>query len=204
MARSENPPIGRGQTMDWYDDETPGSSINATGGAHLEGKEWMFEDLDYANLSNGIAPARSGKFVFCRLVRNKSGAALLPKRFAQYKADGTTADIFGGQVSGYGDTVGQVGGVVDEFLPAAGVPNNALFWLVVEGPTIMTTAASGDTNIGLGVMVIPSTDGKVIEQNTGVAAGAATFNQIQGAIGRSLLAVNATDSDIPVYVRRML
>ena len=204
MARTENPPVGRGQTMDWPTDEAPGSSLDSAGGAHLEGKEWMFEDLDYANMENGVAKARSGKFVFCRLVRNASGGALVPKRFAQFKADGATADIFGGQVSGYGDTVGQLGGVVDEFLPTAGAPANSLFWLVVEGPSKMTTAASGDTNISLGKGVIPSTDGKIVEQDVTVAAGAATFNQIQGCIGRTAEAVNGTDTDVMVIVRRML
>lgn len=204
MARSENPPIPRGATMDWYSDEAPGSSIDTSGGSHLEGKEWMFEDNDWGNVENGIAPARSGKFVFCRLVRNAAATALLPKRFAKYKADGATADVFGGKVDGYGTTVGQLGGVVDEFLPAAGAPVGSLFWLVVEGPSKMTTGASGDTNMALGVGVIPTTDGKIIEQDVGVAAGAATFNQIQGMIGRTLLGVNAADTDVMILVRRMI
>jgi hypothetical protein len=202
MARNEAPPIARGQTYTWYTDEN--GTVDATGGAHLEGKEWLFEDKDWANVQNGIAPDRTGMYVRCRLVRNKSGGALLPKRFAKYKTDGTTGAILPGQVSGYGDTVGQIGGVVDEFLPAAGAADNELFWLVIEGPSYMTTAASGDTNISLGSMVIPSTTGFVIDQDTTVAAGAATFNQIQGAIGRAMLAVNATATDVLICVRDML
>ncbi len=203
MARNENPPMGRGEVFTQYSDDT-GQTVDATGASHLEGKEWEFEDLDYSNLSNGIAPTRSGKKVICKLVRNSFTTVLLPKRFAKYKLDGATADILGGQVDAYGDTVGQIGGVVDEFLPAAGVAANGLFWLVVEGPSKMTTGASGDTNISAGSMVIPTTSGKIIDQDVTVAAGAATFNQIQGAIGRALLAVNATDTDVMVQVRRML
>lgn len=203
MARNENPPMGRGETFTFYTDDT-GQTVDATGAAHLEGKEWVFEDNDYANVSNGIAPTRSGKQVTCRLTRNSSTTALLPKRFAKYKIDGATADILGGQVDAYGDTVGQIGGVVDEFLPAAGVAANGLFWLVVEGPTKMTTNGAGDTNITAGNMVIPTTNGTIIDQDVTVAAGAATFNQIQGAIGRALLGVNATATDVMVNVRRML
>lgn len=203
MARNETPPCDRGQVFTTYTDDV-GATVDATGASYLEGKTWIFEDIDWTNIANGVKPYRSGKYVKCKLVRNASGGALLPKRFAKYKIDGATADIFGGQVSGYGDTVGQVGGVVDEFLPAAGAAANDLFWLVVSGPSLMTTAGSGDTNIPLGNMVIPSTSGTIIEQDTSVAAGAATFNQIQGAIGRTCSAVNAISTDVMVLVRDML
>ncbi len=202
MARNETPPMDRGQIFTFYTDEN--GTVDAAGGSYLEGKTWLFEDIDWTNVANGVKPYRSGKYVKCKLVRNASGGDLLPKRFAKYKTDGSTADIFGGQVSGYGDTVGQVGGVVDEFLPAAGVAANALFWLVVSGPSLMTTAGAGDTNISLGSMVIPSTSGTIIDQDTSVAAGAATFNQIQGAIGRAASAVNAISTDVMILVRDML
>ena len=39
---------------------------------------------------------------------------------------------------------------------------------------------------------VTAVNGTVIDQDTTVAAGAATFNQIQGAIGRALEAVNAS------------
>ncbi len=203
MARNENPPMKRGEVFTFYTDDN-GQTVDATGAAYLEGKTWIFEDNDLSGYTNGIASYRSGKYVTCRLTRNASGGALLPKRFAKYKTDGATGDIYGGQVSGYGDTVGQLGGVVDEFLPAAGVAADGLFWLVIQGPTKMTTAATGDTNISIGNAVIPSTSGTVIDQDTTVAAGAATFNQIQGAIGRAAEAVNATATDFLVIVRDML
>lgn len=203
MARNESPPCDRGQVFTTYTDDL-GATVDATGASHLEGKTWLFEDIDWTNIANGVKPYRSGKYVKCKLVRNASGGALLPKRFAKYKTDGSTGDVYGGQVSGYGDTVGQVGGVVDEFLPAAGAGINELFWLVVSGPSKMTTAGAGDTNISIGSMVIPSTSGTVIDQDTTVAAGAATFNQIQGAIGRAAEAVNAISTDFLVLVRDML
>lgn len=199
MARQENPPFPRGGVGTHYSDPY---TIDTTDGSWKEGLEWVFEDKDFSNAVDGVIPDRTYSFVTCRIVRNASGSALLPKRFAKFKTDGTAAQYLG-QVSGYGDTVGQIGGVVDEFLPAAGAAANDLFWLVVEGVTNMTTASSGDTNMALGAMVIPSTSGTIIEQDTTVAAGAATFNQIQGAIGHVCQAVNATATDVLVCVRRM-
>lgn len=203
MARDENPPFARGQTMPFFSDDA-GATIDSAGGAYLEGKEWMFEDINVNAASNNYQTTRSGKPVHCRCVRNKSGGALLGGRMAKYKLDGATEDIYGGQVSGYADTVGQVGGTIDEYLPAAGVPDNYLFWLVIEGPTTWTTAGAGDTNISLGAGVIPSTNGTVIDQDVTVAAGAATFNQIQGCFGRAAEAVNATATAFRGLQRRMI
>jgi len=198
MARDELALMERGQVFTFLTNED--GTVDSAGGAYLEGVEKVFEDIDYSQY--GVKPYRSGKMVTCRLVRNKKASALLPKLFAKYKTDGTTADVLGGQVDDYGETVGQIGGVVDEFLPAAGVAAEGLFWLVVEGPSTMI--ALNGTDINAGLMVIPSTGGKFIAQDTTVAAGAATFNQIQGAIGRLTLASTEADNERIVLVRRMV
>lgn len=203
MARNENPPFARGQTMPFFSDDAE-ATLDATGGAYLEGKEWVFEDIDITATSNNYQSQKSGKPVTCRCVRNKSGGALLPAKFAKYKLDGSTSDVYGGQVSGYADTVGQIGGTIDEYLPAAGVPDNYLFWLVVDGPTSWTTAGAGDTNFAIGAGIIPSTSGTAIEQDITVAAGAATFNQIQGCFGRSCETINATATVFRGIQRRMI
>lgn len=196
MARDETAMMERGQFFTFYQDD--GTTVDSTGGAHLEGCERVFEDLDYSQY--GVKPARSNKKVTCRLVRNASGGTLGRALFAQFKTNGTTADVLGGQVSGVGDTVGQIGGVVDEFITES-VPANALFWLVIEGPSTMIAANGTDINAGLNV--IPTTGGKFIAQDTTVAAGAATFNQIQGAIGRLTLQSTEADNERIVLVRRM-
>ncbi len=199
MARDENPPFPRGQVGTYYSDP---ATIDTTGGAQLEGTEWWFEDLDLS-LSAGVgtAPTRSGRKVKCRVVRNTSSAAMLPKRVVTHKT--TNKTTFAGQVGGYAATVGTdpVAGVVDEFLPAAGAAVNDLFYIVVQGPSKVTTAGAGDTNMAAGVFVIPSTAGTVIEQDTTVAAGAATFNQIQGRVGQTMEAVNAISTDVMIDVR---
>jgi hypothetical protein len=199
MARHENPPFPRGQTGSAYTDAF--GTLDATGLANLEGMEWEFEDYDY---STNVAGERVHSPVICRCVRNVAGSPLLPKRVAKFKSSSTDPRIYGNQVDGYA-TIGLAGGVVDEFLPAAGVPNNELFWLVVDGPTKVTTDTTGDTTISVGSMVIPGTtaDGTVIDQDTSVAAGAATFAQVNGALGRCRQAVATTATDFMITMRRM-
>lgn len=191
MAKKENPPFERGQTF------FQGGTVNATDGANLEGSLWSFPDIDIS--TQGAKGARSNREVICMVVRNKTGSAMLPKLIAKLKIDGSGYEYLG-QVNGYATTVGERGYPIDEFLPAAGVPDNDLFYVVVSGPAMCTTAAAGDTTISTGSKVIPSTGGKVIDQDITVAAGAATFNQIQGAIGRCVLAVNGTNTNILIDV----
>lgn len=196
-----SPPFERGALGTAYTDP---NTASATGNEQWEGKEWIFEDKDYSN--PGYAVDRTNHFVTCRCVRNASGGTLNTKRFVKFKADGTAYE-YGSQVSGYG-AVGDAGVVVDEFLTAA-VPISALFWGVIEGPTLMVTDASGDTNIAIGNMVVPgsSVDGTIVDQDKDgdsgdTAAVVVAFNQIQGAIGRAITAVNGTGASVLIYKRR--
>lgn len=200
MAFRENPPFARGELGSAYT-PPPNSEVDANGNSQLEGMEWEFSDQDY---SDSIAGERCHTPVICRCVRNVATVALLPKKFVKFKSDSTNARIYGNQVDGYG-TIGLAGGIVDEFLPAAGVPPNELFWLVVEGPTTVVTDTTGDTNISVGSFVIPGTtgDGTIIDQDLTVAAGTATFAQVNGALGRCKKAVNATATETIIHMRRM-
>lgn len=201
MARHENPPFPRGGLGSAYSD--PGT-VDTTGLAHLEGTEWEFEDKDFNSAVDGVVPDRTNQKVICRVVRNKSGGALLPKKFVMFKTDGSGAGDYGGQVSGYG-TIGKAGGVVDEALPAAGVPSNELFYVVIEGPTQVVSDTTGDTTISVGSKIIPGTtgDGTVIDQDVSVAAGSATFAQVNGAIGRAMQACTTTATAFLVNMQRM-
>jgi len=195
------PPFARGDYGGALDLLPSGESLDSTARGSLEGSEWQFEDNDYSTTVNGT---RCTTPVTVRIVRNASGTVLLPKRFVKFKDDSTDQRIYGNQVSGYG-TIGKAGGVVDEFIPATGVPANQLFQLVVEGPTKVTSDTQGDTTISVGSFVIPGTsaDGTVIDQDTSVAAGAATFAQVNGAIGRAKVAVTTTATDFMIHMRRM-
>jgi hypothetical protein len=106
---------------------------------HLEGTTKVFDDVD-PTLSTGAKTRRSNRQVTCMLVRNVSGTTLLPKRVVTWKAG-----YRGKQVDGYCTTDAQeCAGVVDEFLPAGGVANNDLFWIVVKGPTLVLNGLAGD------------------------------------------------------------
>lgn len=141
MARDENLPFARGQT--YYGGTTIDS--NNLAGVHLEGKEYVTEDFDLtlATVANGPKAVRTNRYVRLRIVRNKAAAALLPSRLVTYQESGD----FGTRVDGYATvTADEVAGVVDEWLPAAGVAVNDLFYIVVEGPTTVLTDLAGGAN----------------------------------------------------------
>jgi len=108
-----------------------------------EGTEKLF--ADYApQTTPGAINKRSNRMVRCILVRNVSDIALLPKRIVKWKSG-----YEGRQVDGYcTEDHERCAGVVDEHLPAAGVPDNDCFWLVVQGPTlVLTDLAGGAQNV---------------------------------------------------------
>lgn len=206
-------PFPRGTTFPFYSDDV-GATPDLTAGAQYEGQEFLVEDVDYSNgRVNGV---RSGKRVTLRVVRNKTATAVLPKRVVKYKVDGSTSDVYGGQINGYNEAVGFRGGVVDEFLPAAGVPVGYLHYIVVAGPTKLTSGASGDTTFAIDAIVVPTTDGKVVEADAVSVAVAGTseaqieagilaaFNQITGFHARACEAVSAINTDFMAIVNRNL
>src|SRR4051794_5355755 len=116
MARDEAAPFARGET--YYN----GGTIDQSdlGGANLEGKEYVFE-VNAPDDPTKSDP--SGRPVRVRVVRNKSGQNLKPARIAVFKA----ADPYETQVDGYAFAVSdRPAGVIDEFLPSAGVPDGDL------------------------------------------------------------------------------
>ena len=191
MARNDAPPFELGHT--YFEGSTPDAAAHV----ELEGKTYVFEDINYA-ASGSTKPHRTGRYRKMMIVRNASGGTLVAKRIAKMKTDGTGVE-FAGQVMGYATTVGERGYPIDEFVVGT-IAANELFYVCVGGPAKVTSAAAGDTNISIGSYVIPSTDGKVIDQDVTVAAGAATFNQAQGAIGAAIEAVNAINTDFLIDV----
>ena len=191
MSRDGTPKFGRGQT--YYGGAVPTAAADLIAHADLEGKTWKFEDVDYSVA--GTKSVRSGKYVTCMLVRNVHSTVILPSDVVVFNVAGSGVEYLG-QVKKAIPTLGQRVAVADEFLPAAGVAVNDLFWVVIAGPTMVKTDTAGDTNISIEDYVIPgaTTAGRVIGQDTTVAAGAATFAQIQGALGRAVKAVNATST----------
>jgi hypothetical protein len=187
----ENLPFERGATY---------GATDADNGEHLEGKEYVHEDKRHG----------TGLFVKVRIVRNTSAAALLPKRLVQFPA---LAGKYEERAAGYTAVTAQRGYVVDEFLPAAGVPVNDLFYVVVEGPTLIKTslAGNGENVIALndplhaltGATSGATTSGRVI---TGVFTGAtaALAGQIRNVVGHALSAATTanTNSDLLINAGR--
>lgn len=192
------PPFELGHT--YFEGSTPDSTAHT----ELEGKVWMFEDHDLSatNATTGSAKNhRTGRYRYMMIVRNASGSALAAKKaLCKMKTDGSAKE-FAGQVMGLAGTVGEVCYPGDEWLSGT-VPANDLFWVCVGGPATVVTAGAGDTNIATGAYVIPDTGGVVVDQDVTVAAGSATFAQIQGAVGRAILGVNGTATDILIDVTR--
>lgn len=193
-----SPPFPRGQLGTGYSDP---STIDQTAETQLEGMEWVFPDLDYS-VTLGAPAARSNRQVRCRVVRNKSGGALLPKKAVKPNDAATDGYSWGNQTNGYAALGDPILGVVDEFLPAAGAADGDLFWVVTNGPATCISDSAGDTNIAIGKKVVPGggTAGNLVEQDTTVVTGPGLYNQIQSAVGRLMKAVNATSADIIVDV----
>lgn len=192
MSSSQNLPLARGE----YDD------ASRMGG--LVGHEWVVDDRDPDDLTN----RRSEHQVTLRLVKNSSGVALLPKYGVTFKA-GTKRT----EVDGYSRTTAADGKsvvLVDEFLPAAGVPDGAYFYVVVHGPAMALMPASQTADVAEEDVLVAltaaasthsTTAGRVTPQSL---AGATTplGNQINGAFARALSAKSSssTNSDILVFM----
>jgi hypothetical protein len=199
MAKRENPPFPRGST--WYNGGTIDS--NNLGGENLEGTIWEFEDLDLS--ATGAKSLRSNKPVKCMIVRNKAGAALL-------KA--TSGATFLAQVDGYADTTAESPTFpVDEWLAAAGVPDNDLFYVVIEGPATVMTPLTADANnvfevgtllVSLTAVTSGSTTSGRVRPIDLTGATALLGAQIIGRIGRALSAKTTanTNADLLADITR--
>ena len=118
-------------------------------GASTVGRTKQFTDVNPkggATLSNEI--------VTCVAVRNTTGAAVLP---------GTKQTVKGYE------------GVVDEYLPATGCPDEEVYWLVVAGPTqeplgTRVTLVNNGTSVPRTVRV-RGADGTVTEEPEVVDGG---------------------------------
>lgn len=149
-----DPGFARGQvlgvTKTYYD-------AQVGDGSHIVGVRKVFADTHPQT-----GQILSNQTVECIAVKNKSGGALLPKTVVQFDADAIMTDV-----DDEATTSSLRLGVVDEYLPVAGVPNNEVFWLVVKGPTtvLKTTGAGNDITAGE-VVGVSATAGKIDDDAT--------------------------------------
>jgi hypothetical protein len=167
----------------------------------IEGATKQFDDLDYG--AQGVKTRRSNRQVTCMLVRNVATVSLLPKRTVRW-ASGQR----GKRVDGYAfDTDLEVAGVVDEFLPVAGVRQHDLFWLAVAGPSLCLMNLAQTTDVSMddvvGQMAAASsqalTAGRVRQFNL---TSNATFavSRAMHKIGRAMSTVASTPTGADVLV----
>jgi len=101
-------------------------------GSTVVGARKTFRD---ENPRTGVV--NSNRTVDCIAVKNTSGGALLPGSVAKFKAGAILSEV-----DGVATTSTLLMGIVDEYLPSAGVPANEVFWLVVRGPSTVTKTAT--------------------------------------------------------------
>ena len=181
QARPEDPPFGRGETF-YGLNPVPAIDPNNLGGRQHEGKPWVFEDLIWNNPPGvtGARKARTNRYCTCMVVRNVATIPLLPKRLVTLKQAMTPGiNEFFGQVDGYAAVSAANAFPVDEWLPAAGVQINDLFWVVIEGPAVMQTGLNGDaTNL---ITQFARVSALTAAGSTGISAGRIYQQDLSGA-----------------------
>jgi hypothetical protein len=211
MPKYESLPFARGeyQTDDSANLVNPSLSLGAQ-----VGRTYEIEDVDW-NAVGGAKPQRSGKIIKLRLVKNTGTAAILPKRLTKYDL---TAGNFGSCVIAHTNvTAEDWAGVADEFLPSTGVPANGYFYIVTEGPSMMTTPVAGadfNGDIAVGNPLVAATAAASTgttagrPQNRNITASTQTgdytsvVNNAANQLGRALSAATTgnTNTDILVDV----
>lgn len=137
MNQGNSIPFGRGETF--YKGATIDTANYA--GVGVEGVQHLFENTDP---SSTPPTKRDATPALAEAVRNVSGVALLPKRMVVYQAGFEHR-----RVDGYSRLEAKpAAGVVDDHLPAAGVPNGDIFWLLKRGKFLIKSNHAADaTNL---------------------------------------------------------
>ncbi len=209
MPRLEAPPFERGQTFYGLGSggvvPTPPTN-DFLGGFNYEGAEYEWMDSQLPGGGYG-----TGMNVRCRCVRNSTGINVKPGQLVVLNSVSRVLDsatvLPGTGASAIARTTAAHSFPADEFLPTAGVPNGDLFWVVVSGPCLMKSAATGTPTVAVddkmvcGTMAGTTTvdAGCVVQQDTS-GATTALATQIQNAIGRAMSALTSGQTSTPVLV----
>lgn len=118
------------------------------------------------------------------LVKNASGGVLSRNLCVTF--DDETLE-FMRYIDAVGGANERIAGVVEDGY-TAGVPDGAIFRLVIEGEHYCIYHGSTDTQVATipGEPLVCAGSGKVYGQDAGVAAGAATFAQVNGVMGYAM------------------
>ncbi len=208
MPRMEAPPFKRGETF--YNNgivtvPTPATN-DFLGGFNYEGMEYEWEDSQLPGGGYG-----TGLNTRVRVVRNSTGSVVLPGQLVSLNAVARVLDsavvLPGTNADTICRTTAAHGFPADEFLGTAGVPNGDLFYVVVSGPCLMKSAATGTPTVSVdGKMVCGTMAGTtsadagclVVQDTSGATTALAA--QIQNAVGRAMSALTASNTSTAVLV----
>jgi len=179
MSLYVDPPFALGQTL---------GVTEATQGDNWVGVVKVFPDVDPTT-----GKVRSNRVKKCVAVRNGSGSTLLGKRAVAFK-DGSYTEV-----SGYKRLPsGNIAGVSDEYLPATGVASNDVFWVTVEGPSVVSVATEVAVDNYLVHNVTANATNSTVAAGTGglastVSPTAAAASPKGSVIGRVLAGTTNTN-----------
>lgn len=172
------PPFGLNETYKGKDAD--GNLINQ----ELLGKIYFFP----VKGSTDAAGRACGRPIKAMIVRNESGGALLGKRIVKFTATAGYSNLT--SIDGYATVLATGGHAFLPSLPSAGVADDDLCFVVLEGPTtVLTPIAGADFNGAI-------TAGNPLVNSTGTTTGATTSGRIS-----NVTFVVATDGNSSVGLR---
>lgn len=170
-----DPGFGRGQTL--------GITVKMYEAENGDGSTVVGTRKVFRDESPITGAILSNRTVECIAVKNASGSALLPGQVAKFKDSAILSEVDGLAVAAT-----TLMGVVDEYLPASGVADGEVFWLVVRGPSTVTKTA---TSVAAGASYGPSaTAGSAAAQGANAQLGFAIATSATTS-GRILVRTNA-------------
>lgn len=151
----------------------------------------------YYQIGEGKGSYQTMKPRLIMLVKNASGSTLSRNLVVAHTT--TTAVSFPYNITGYAGALSLVACNVIENGYINGVPDGCIFRMVIKGYHYLQMKTSADALVTtvVGQALCCAASGEVLGQDTSVAAGAATFAQINSAVGYSCtITTNATDNGL--------
>ena len=195
--------LKRGDTL--FPNDTQAQVTARVGNSTWEGRERTFKNEDSANPGS----FRDGSEVICRLVRNRSGIALKGKRPVVYVPGSRT------ELDGYASVASEsVAGIMDEFLPSAGLRDDDWGWITVKGQTLYTSqeTSNGENSWAIDDFLVASAHGTTSGSTGGhlknftldgkTVSDTALLNKVGRAMVANTSSDTATDRLIDVDVWR--
>ncbi len=186
------------ENLPWQRGNTYGAADN-TVALQYEGKEYIIEDDTYG----------TGMWVKLRVCRNNSGIALQAKYAVAFNLTAGKGEY---DVAGYADIGGGRSAIVDDKIPATGVPLGDLFYAVVGGPVLARTGLAADATNAFAV-------GDWLYALTAVTTGATTAGRVGadpltgatsvlalnllGIIGQAMSAKTTANTNADVLINAM-